>query len=92
MFSDRSHSLMDRMPVCGIGDSGSIPGESTAVKQNTDTFVSVFCFSKQTSLLACCCAGRRHVFISFLEMKKAEAGSRTLSRLGAKRTNILSDS
>lgn len=25
---------MDRMPVCGIGDPGSIPGESTKVKQN----------------------------------------------------------
>ena len=28
----------------------------------------------------------------FLELKTAEAGSRTLSRFGAKRTNILSDS
>ena len=27
----RSHSLMDRMPVCGIGDPGSIPGESTKI-------------------------------------------------------------
>ncbi len=27
-----SHSLMDRMPVCGIGDPGSIPGESTNAK------------------------------------------------------------
>ena len=31
----RSHSLMDRMPVCGIGDSGSIPGESTSIKMST---------------------------------------------------------
>ena len=31
----RSHSLMDRMPVCGIGDSGSIPGESTSTKMST---------------------------------------------------------
>ncbi len=23
---------MDRMPVCGIGDPGSIPGESTKIK------------------------------------------------------------
>ncbi len=26
---------MDRMPVCGIGDSGSIPGESTSTKMST---------------------------------------------------------
>jgi hypothetical protein len=25
---------MDRMPVCGIGDSGSIPGESTSTKKS----------------------------------------------------------
>ena len=30
----RSHSLMDRMPVCGIGDPSSILGESTTAKQN----------------------------------------------------------
>ncbi len=28
---------MDRMPVCGIGDSGSIPGESTNTKMSTLT-------------------------------------------------------
>jgi len=29
---------MDRMPVCGIGDSGSIPGESTKAGPESETF------------------------------------------------------
>ncbi len=33
---------MDRMPVCGIGDPGSIPGESTNKEPLWGLFVLVF--------------------------------------------------
>ncbi len=40
----RSHSLMDRMWVCGTYDPGSIPGESTNTKKSTPFQVCHFCW------------------------------------------------
>ena len=55
--------------------------KGTVVKQNTQTDVWVFCFSKQTALLAATVRATG-MFSFLLEMKTAEAGSRALTRIG----------
>ena len=52
------------------------PWPHQSVKQKTTPDGVVFCFRKQTTLLACVLVGRKHVFCFFLKLITAEAGEK----------------